>query len=140
MINWTSSKLKLFLKNLKLLHFKNNHLNIKRQAKDQKLCICKTHIHKVWSRTWFQNPGLLRWCSGEESACQCRRPKRCVFSPWVGETPWSRARQPTPVFLPGKPHGQKTWWVHSVTKSWARLKQLISTHPEYTKNPYNSTE
>ena len=28
---------------------------------------------------------------------QCRRPG---FSPWVGKIPWSRAWQPTPVFLP----------------------------------------
>jgi len=27
---------------------------------------------------------LLRWISGKESACQCRRHKRLVFSPWVG--------------------------------------------------------
>ena len=24
------------------------------------------------------------------------------FDPWVGEIPWRRKRQPTPVFLPGK--------------------------------------
>jgi len=24
------------------------------------------------------------------------------FDPWVGKTPWRRARQPTPVFLPGE--------------------------------------
>ena len=30
---------------------------------------------------------------------QCRRPG---FNPWVGKTPWKRARQPTPVFLPGE--------------------------------------
>ena len=25
---------------------------------------------------------------------------------WVGKMPWSRKWQPTPVFLPGKLHGQ----------------------------------
>ena len=29
------------------------------------------------------------------------------FSPWVGKIPWSRERQPTPVLLPGEPHGQR---------------------------------
>ena len=24
------------------------------------------------------------------------------FNPWVGKIPWRRARQPTPVFLPGE--------------------------------------
>ena len=29
------------------------------------------------------------------------------FDPWVGKISWRRAWQPTPVFLPGKSHGQK---------------------------------
>ena len=45
---------------------------------------------------------LPRWYSGKESACQCRRCKRCGFDPWVRKIPWSRKWQPTPVFLPGK--------------------------------------
>jgi len=44
--------------------------------------------------------------SGKESTCQCRRHKRCWFDPWVGEIPWRREWQPTPIFLPGKSHGQ----------------------------------
>ena len=31
--------------------------------------------------------------------------KRCNFYPCVGKIPWMRAQQPTPVFLPGEPHG-----------------------------------
>ena len=54
------------------------------------------------------NPGLPRWwCSSKEPACQSRRLRRCGFSPWVGKIPWRRAWQPTPVFLPGKSHGQR---------------------------------
>ena len=30
------------------------------------------------------------------------------LDPWVGRTPWRRAWQPTPVFLPGKSHGQRS--------------------------------
>ena len=30
------------------------------------------------------------------------------FDPWVGKIPWRRKLQPTPVFLPGKLHGQKS--------------------------------
>ena len=29
------------------------------------------------------------------------------FDPWVGKIPWRMKWQPTPVFLPGKSHGQK---------------------------------
>ena len=50
--------------------------------------------------------GLPRWLSGKESACQCRRCKRCWFDLWVGKISWRRKWQPTPVFLPGKFHGQ----------------------------------
>ena len=64
--------------------------------------------------------------SGKEPACQCKRHKRCRFNPWVGKIPWRRAWQPTPVFLPGEPHGQRTWWatVHRVAKSKTWLKQF----------------
>ena len=34
--------------------------------------------------------------------------KRCRLDPWVGKIPWSRKRQPTPVFLPGESHGQRS--------------------------------
>ena len=34
---------------------------------------------------------------------QCRRGR---FNPWVWKIPWRRKWQPTPVFLPGKSHGQ----------------------------------
>ena len=46
-----------------------------------------------------------RWLSGKESACQCRRPR---FNSWVGKIPWRRKWQPTPVFLPGESHGQRS--------------------------------
>ena len=28
--------------------------------------------------------------------------------PWIGKFPWRRAWQPTPVFLPGESHGQRS--------------------------------
>ena len=46
--------------------------------------------------------------TGKESACQYRRHKRCRFDPWVRKIPWGKAWQPTPVFLPGEPHGQRS--------------------------------
>ena len=42
--------------------------------------------------------------SGKEPACQCRKHKRRGFDPWVGKILW----QPTPVFLPGEFHGQRS--------------------------------
>ena len=33
---------------------------------------------------------------------------RCKFDAWVRKTPWWRKWQPTPVFLPGKSHGERS--------------------------------
>ena len=35
---------------------------------------------------------------------QCRRCRRPGFNPWVGNIPWRRKWQPSPVFIPGKFH------------------------------------
>ena len=69
----------------------------------------------------------------KEPACQCRRHKKYGFDPWVRKIPWRRAWQPTPAFLPGESHGQRTWWatVHRVAKSQTGLNDLaqhISVH------------
>ena len=36
---------------------------------------------------------------------QCGRPG---FNPWVGKIPWRREKLPTPVFLLGEFHGQRS--------------------------------
>ena len=46
------------------------------------------------------------------------------FDPWVGKIPWRKKWQSTPVFLPGKPHGQRSlagYIVHGVPKSRTQL-------------------
>ena len=32
----------------------------------------------------------------------------CGLDPWVGKIPWGRTWQPTPVFLPGESHRQRS--------------------------------
>ena len=54
---------------------------------------------------FIQTLGLPRWLSDKESTCQCRR---CRFDSWIGKIPWRRKYEPTPVFLPGKSHGQRS--------------------------------
>ena len=46
--------------------------------------------------------------------------------PGLRRSPWRKAWQPTPVFLPGESHGQRSLvgYIHSLTKSWTRLKRL----------------
>ena len=59
----------------------------------------------IWDKTVWGFP-----CSsiGKESACRCRRHRRHGFDPWVRKIPWRRKWEPTPVFLPGKSHGQRS--------------------------------
>ena len=51
---------------------------------------------------------LSRCLSGKESACQCRRHRRCGFDPWVRNITQSRKRLPVPVFLPAKFHEHRS--------------------------------
>ena len=44
----------------------------------------------------------------KELTCKCRRHERWGFHPWVRKIPWRRAWQPTPLFLLGESHGQKS--------------------------------
>ena len=53
--------------------------------------------------------GFPGWCSGEESACQCRRHKRCGSGLIrVGKIFWRRKWQPTPIFLLGEFQGHRS--------------------------------
>ena len=56
-------------------------------------------------RTALPNPGFPGGSVGKEYTFQC---KRNGFNFWVRKIPWGRAGQPTPVFCPGKPHGQRS--------------------------------
>ena len=48
---------------------------------------------------------LVALVAKNPSANRCPRQG---FSPWVRKSPWRRAWQPTPVFLPGESHGQES--------------------------------
>ena len=63
----------------------------------------------LWQlRKGGKREGFPGGASGKEPACQCRRYKRHGFDPWISKIPWRRTWQPTPVFLPGECHGQKS--------------------------------
>ena len=46
--------------------------------------------------------------NGKEPACQCRRQKILRFDPWIGKIRWRKAGKPTPAFMPGESHGQRS--------------------------------
>ena len=92
-----------------------------------------TIIHVLLMLKLHLNPALITlpgWHSGKESVCQYRRCKRCGFDSWVGKMPWRRKWQPTPVFLPGKCHGQRSLVGPQSIGSW-RVRDSRST--EYTQ-------
>ena len=51
-------------------------------------------------------PGLPQWLNGKESACNAVDTRDLGSIPGSGRSPWRRKGQPTPIFLPGKSHGQ----------------------------------
>ena len=65
---------------------------------------------------------FLVWFIGKESMCQCRR---LGFNPWVGKNPWRREWQPTPVFLAGKFHGQRSLVGYS---PWGQKESNMTEH------------
>ena len=93
---------------------KNHHVNV------DFVCVC-THVHmcvciwperftgslteinkSCWERGYFPGgPVVKNPPSNPED-------KRRGFDPRVGNIPWSRRWQPTPVYLPGKFHGQRS--------------------------------
>ena len=71
-------------------------------------------------------PGLPGSANGKEPTCQCRRHRRLGFDPWVQKISWRGTWQLSPVFLPGKSHGQRSLAGYSPwSQSQTWLNQLI---------------
>ena len=85
--------------------------------------LCKAIILQLSNKLQF-----LKWCSGKEPLCECRRHRRQGFSPWVGKIPARRKWQSALVFLPGKFYGQK----HLAGYSPSGHKESDMTEHTYT--------
>ena len=62
----------------------------------------------------------ILFSSSDRNLLQCRRPR---FKPHVRKIPWRREWLPTPVFLPGEFHEQRSLvgcTVHGITNSQTR--------------------
>ena len=88
--------------------------------------------------------GLLRWCSGKESACNAGDAGAHRFDPWVGKMPWSRKWKLTPVFLLENSIYRGAWKIsaHGVTKSqtWLVINHARAhthTHTKLTEESFN---
>ena len=66
--------------------------------------------------------GLPCWLRWQRICLQCRRAGfyPWVLYSWVGKIPWQREWQPTPVFLPGEFHGQR-----SLVCTWTENFQMF---------------
>ena len=76
--------------------------------------------------------GLPGGANSKESTCQCKKLKKHVLDPLVGKMPWNKKWQPTPVFLPGESHGQKSLVSYS---PWGR-KELDTSEVLSTEHIY----
>ena len=110
------------------LHFKLWDWPIPRKIR------CMTAIHLIRKGiSCVLSHGLPRWCSGKESACQC---KRCRFDPWIGKIPWSRKWQLALVFLSEKFHGQKSLASYS---PWGCKKSDMTEHTHICTHTHTHT-
>ena len=79
-------------------------------------------------------------CKESSYQCRrCRRRKRHGFDPWVRKIPWSRKWQPTPVFLSGIFHKQRSLagyspWGHKESD----MTDQLSTHLDLTVRNQNT--
>ena len=70
---------------------------------------------------------LPRWLSGKESACQC---KEIWVRSLSQKDPLEEEWQPTPVFLPGESHGQRSLVGYSPGgRKESDMTECQSTHP-----------
>ena len=76
---------------------------------------------------------LPRWALVVKNLCANAGDMRHGFDPWVGKILWRRKWQPTPVFLPGKSHGQRSMAGYS---SWDHKE---SDMPEVTSHTHTHT-
>ena len=75
-------------------------------------------LSKFWSWWWTGKPSMLQsmwlqrvrhnWATELNWTCICLKCKKSGFDPWVRKILWRMEWLPTPVFLPGESHGQKS--------------------------------
>ena len=79
-------------------------LNEKKKKNWMKI-LCVEHLALFLACSKYQKMGLPCWLRKWRICLQCRRPG---FNPWVRKIPWRREQLPTPIFLAGEFHGQRS--------------------------------
>ena len=75
----------------------------------------------------------------------CLQFGRPGFSPWIGKIPWRRKWLPTPVFLPGESHGQRSLagyspWGCRVGHDWATDTFILTFHSKKVPQIINTEQ
>ena len=76
-------------------------------------------IVQFWKCIPYSSYSLPRQHSGKEPACQCRRPKRCRFDPWIRKIPWSRSRKQAVSYW-SREQATSCWSREQATSCWSR--------------------
>ena len=99
---------------------------------EKSLCHSQVPEMRTWTSLWGGEGAIIQSTISSHHFLvaqmvkiylQCRRPG---FNSWVGKIPWRREWQPTPVFLPGKSHGQRSLAIYS---PWG-CKELDDYHTQ----------
>ena len=111
-------------------HYWLNRLEFEQALGDDEgqgiLVCCSPWVTKSHMTEWLNN-----WVSGKEPACQCRRHKRCKFSPRVGKIPWSRASNPLSILawrIPWteEPGRLQSMGSQSIGHHWSNLAHILA--------------
>ena len=106
---------------------------VKKQVLKMYVQTCMTH-GRFLKEEHYMNPLSQLLCMytcfpGGSAVKNLPAMQEMCFDPWIGKIPWRRKWQPTPVFLPGTSHGQRSLvgyspWGHKesditeVTQNW----------------------
>ena len=87
--------------------------------------------------------GFPGGASGKEPTCSAGD-LRWGFDSWVRKISWRKNWQPTPVFLPGEPHGQRSlvgyspWGLQRVRHNWSELARTHGVRWNISPSPLQS--
>ena len=112
-----------------------NFLQVKKKEKNNLICLSGINnsskgIHWFLKEQYlkelddlFSLLGLSGRLNQLKNLPAMQETQRRGFNPYVRKIPWRRKRQPTPVFLPGESHGQRSMvgyspWGRRVGQEW----------------------
>ena len=72
------------------------------------MCVCVFKCEYEYINVCEYVRGFPGDSGSKEPVCQCRRGRRCRFDLYIRKISWNRKWHPTPVFLAGKSHRQRS--------------------------------